>query len=86
MNVSRQFLRDFAYLANRYEWNAADIKEIKAETRAQGEPMVRYWAELAAAHRAGYEQTEANGYMRLHAWCEQKGWPISGNAEIPSTK
>lgn len=75
MNVSRQFLRDFAEVANRYGWNAADIEEVKREIRAAGEPMVRYFSALAAAHRAGYEQTPENGYMRLYAWCAQNGMP-----------
>lgn len=82
MNVSHRFLKDFAYLANKYGWTAADIEEIKAETREQGEPMVRYWQTLAAAHRAGYEQTPENGYIRLHAWCEQKGWPSLVAADL----
>ena len=72
MKVSRQFLRDFAYIANRYGWTAADIEEVKADTRAAGAPMVAYWTMLAAAHRAGYEQTAENGYMRLHVWQAQQ--------------
>ena len=73
------FIKDFAYLANRYEWNAADIEDVKAHMRDNFEPMRRYWSTLAAAHRAGYEQTRENGYMRLHAWCEQRGWPSLGS-------
>lgn len=68
MKVSKQFLRDFAYLANRYGWTPADIEDVKAQTRASPESMRRYWTALAAAHRAGYEQTAANGYMRLGEW------------------
>ena len=75
MNVSHRFLKDFAFLANKYGWTAADIVEIKAETRERGESMVRYWTMLAAAHRAGYEQTPENGYVRLHKWREQQGYP-----------
>jgi hypothetical protein len=74
MKVSKQFLKDFAYLANRYGWTPADIEEIKAETRASPGPMCRYWTNLAVAHRSGYEQTSENGYVRLHAWCAQQGW------------
>jgi hypothetical protein len=69
MNVSRQFLKDFAFIANRYGWTAADIDEVKESTRADPKRMCLYWATLAAAHRAGYEQTPENGYMRLHTWC-----------------
>lgn len=75
MNVSRQFLRDFAEVANRYGWNAADIEDVKREIRAAGDPMVRYFSTLAAAHRAGYKQTPENGYLRLDRWCLQQGWP-----------
>jgi hypothetical protein len=32
--VSKSFLRDFAYLANRYCWTPADIEEMKAAIRA----------------------------------------------------
>jgi hypothetical protein len=74
MNVSRQFLRDFAYLANRYGWTPADIEDAKADTRANP-ALVQYWTTLAAAHRAGYEQTAKNGFIRLQAWCEQEERP-----------
>jgi hypothetical protein len=79
MNVSRQFLKDFAYLANRYGWTPADIEDVKADTRANP-GLVAYWTTLANAHRAGYEQTRENGYQRLHAWCEQRGMvdPFAG--------
>ena len=68
MKVSKDFLRDFAYLANLYGWDASDIEDVKAQTRANPEPMRRYWTALATAHRAGYQQNEANRYERLHAW------------------
>ena len=87
MKVSKQFLRDFAYLANRYGWTAGDIEEIKAQTRAAPVPMVRYWSTLAAAQRGGYEQTLENGYLRLSAWCAANGWPdpFAINGGHPST-
>jgi hypothetical protein len=72
MKVSRQFLKDFAYLANYYGWTPADIEDIKAQTRANPGPMVLYWTTLANAHRAGYKQTRLNGYIRLQAWCDEK--------------
>jgi hypothetical protein len=75
MKVSKQFLRDFAYLANLYAWTPVDIEEIKAQTRANPEVMRRYWTNLAIAHRAGYEQTPTNGLVRLREWCAQQGWP-----------
>ncbi|NHZ35341.1 hypothetical protein [Massilia rubra] len=71
MKVSRDFLLDFAYLANLYAWTPADIEEVKAQTRANPEPMRQYWALLAAAHRAGYKQEKANNYERLGAWIQR---------------
>ena len=71
MKVSRDFLKDFAYIANLYGWNAADIEDAKAQTRANPAPMRDYWTALAAAHRAGYQQNEANGYERLQAWIDR---------------
>lgn len=75
MKVTRAFMADFDYLANRYGWNAEDINEVKAATRADPDRMTRYWSLLAAAHRAGYEQTRENGFIRLHTWCAEQGWP-----------
>lgn len=74
MQVSKSFLQDFAYLANRYRWNASDIEEMKAAVQADEAAGRRYITTLAAAHRAGYEQTSSNGYMRLDAWCAAQGW------------
>ncbi|WP_151636001.1 hypothetical protein [Noviherbaspirillum aerium] len=75
MLVSKQFLKDFAYLANRYEWTPDEIEDIKAHTRAYPVEMRRYWTNLATAYRAGYEQTVANDYIRLQTWCAQQSWP-----------
>jgi hypothetical protein len=85
MKVSRQFLQDFAYIANRYGWTAADIEQVKEATRADPDRMCRYWSTLAKAHRAGYEQNAANGFIRLHVWCAANGMegpsmPGQGNA------
>jgi hypothetical protein len=70
MKVSKQFLQDFACIANFYGWNAADVEEAKELTRANPEEMRRYWTRLAAAHRAGYRQTRENNYMRLEHWLQ----------------
>lgn len=67
MKVSKQFINDFAYLANLYAWTAPDIEDVKAQTRVSVE-LRDYWTELAHAHRAGYRQTEHNGHIRLAAW------------------
>ena len=81
MNVSKPFLRDFAYIANRYEWTPADIEEMKAAVRAHPETGKRYITALSAAHRAGYEQTPENGFMRLGAWCAAHGMPDPYSAD-----
>lgn len=80
MNVSRQFLKDFAYVANRYGWTPEVIEEAKAEIRANPK-LVRYWTILASAHRQGYEQTQENGYLRLDRWFEQTGRPNPFSSE-----
>lgn len=83
MRVSKQFMRDFAYLANLYGWTPADIEEIKEHTRANPETMRRYWSNLATAHRAGYEQTPGNGFIRLREWCDQRGLSDPYTADLP---
>lgn len=67
MKVSKQFIRDFVYIANLYDWNADDVEEAKEQTRAHPE-LRSYWTQLAAAHRAGYQQTRENNFMRLEQW------------------
>lgn len=67
MKVSRQFIQDFAYIANFYGWTPADIEDVKAQTRESTE-LRDYWTKLAGAHRAGYRQTVNNGHIRLVAW------------------
>lgn len=83
MKVSKQFLRDFAYLANRYNWTPADIEEVKAHAREHPDLMRRYWSNLAIAHRAGYEQTPENNFIRLAEWCRRRGWPNPYEADLP---
>lgn len=60
-------MRDFAEIANRYEWSDKTVEEVKEQTRGNPELMC-YWQELAAAHRAGYEQNRANNWQRLAHW------------------
>lgn len=83
MKVSKQFLRDFAYLANRYGWMPGEIEEIKAHTREHPQVMQRYWSNLAIAHQAGYKPTDKNGYLRLREWCQLRGWPDPYAADLP---
>jgi hypothetical protein len=73
MLVSKSFIQDFAYLANRYGWTPADVEEMKAAIR-QNEPAGKHYITvLAGAHRDGYVQTPENGHIRLEAWYAQQG-------------
>lgn len=67
VTVSKAFMRDFAYLANFYGWEASTVEEVKEETRGNPE-LMRYWQRLARAHRQGYRQTRENNWQRLEAW------------------
>ena len=71
MLVSKQFLRDFAYVANYYGWSDADVEDAKRQTR-QSHELKAYWSELANAHRQGYKQTKENNYMRLAEWQQRR--------------
>ena len=62
---------DLQYLAKLYEWNAEDKAEVRTAFTDCPE-MVNFFTVLAAAHRAGYEQCAANGYIRLQTWCMQQ--------------
>ncbi|MDB5853266.1 MAG: hypothetical protein JWR22_1307 [Herminiimonas sp.] len=75
MSVREQMIADMRYLRQRYGWTDEDADEIRAALRSCGASLARYFATLAAAHRAGYEQTAENGFVRLHAWCAQQGLP-----------
>lgn len=71
MKVSRQFLVDFAYVANIYEWDDKTVEEVKQETR-ENPGLVKYWRDLAAAHRDGYKQDRSNNWIRLEAWKQMR--------------
>lgn len=68
MLESQQFVDDIAYLARYYGWDADDLDDVLAQTESNPGEMCGYWAQLAAAHRSGYEQTAENNYMRLSQW------------------
>lgn len=72
MIVSKAFIEDLKYLSAYYQWTEADKNEIR-EAIKDCEPMVRFLAALAAAHRAGYSQDAGNGFVRLRDWCLAKG-------------
>lgn len=81
MKVSKQFLRDFAYIANLYSWTADDVEDAKAQTRSNPGEMVPYWTLLAAAHRAGYQQTRENNHMRLGQWLQLQATDTAGDIQ-----
>jgi hypothetical protein len=63
---------DLKYLVAHYQWTADDKQEVRAAFTDSPE-MVHFFTVLAAAHRAGYEQCAANGFVRLQQWCIDKG-------------
>jgi len=86
MKVSKQFLLDFAYIANLYGWTADDVEDAKAQTRSNPGEMVPYWTRLAAAHRAGYQQTRENNHMRLGQWLQLQATSTAGDFQIQGTR
>lgn len=68
------FSDDLKCLATYYQWSAEDKSEVRAAFTDCPE-MVHFFTVLAAAHRAGYTQCAANGFIRLQAWCAEKGLP-----------
>lgn len=68
MRYPASLSEDLKYLATRYQWSAEDKVEVRAAFTDSPE-MVRFFTVLAAAHRAGYEQCAANGFVRLQSWC-----------------
>lgn len=67
-----KFSQDMKELTAFYEWNDEDKKEIRAAF-TDCPPMVHFFTVLAAAYRAGYRQTAANGFARLQSWCIESG-------------
>lgn len=68
MLVSAEFARDFRYIVWFYDMSEAEAEEWRALVRASPGPMMDYIATLAMAHRHGYRQCAANGFVRLNAW------------------
>ena len=72
IKVSKQFLRDFAQVSNRFDWDIGDIEEFKKIIRVDNE-MKMYIQSLAAALRAGYKDPKTRCRQTLNAWCTQNG-------------
>jgi hypothetical protein len=73
MELTDEVISDMRYLRNRFGWNEDDARDVMQAIREGGAEIVRYFTVLAAAYRAGYEQNEENEFVRLQAWCIQKG-------------
>ena len=83
IKVSKQFLRDFACVSNRYDWTTEEIEEFKSIIRVDNE-MKMYIQSLAIALRAGYNKPGSRLRQTLNSWCAQNGLKspfISGFSE-----
>lgn len=72
IKVSKQFLRDFAQVSNRFDWDLEEIEEFKKIIRVDNEMKI-YIQSLAAALRAGYKDPKTRCRQTLNEWCAQKG-------------
>jgi hypothetical protein len=72
--VSRQFIGEFAAVANHFGWNPEEVEEFKSIVRGErnGE-MMRYISKMAYALQNGYRQTEKNKFIRLDQWLWNRG-------------
>lgn len=73
---------DLQYLEKFYGWDAQDKRGVMESIRSTSSGAL-YYTVLAAAHRAGYEQTPENNYMRLTDWCAARGlFPFAPDFEL----
>lgn len=68
MKYPASFSEDLKQLSAFYEWTPAEKIEIR-KWFTDCEQTVHFLTVLASAHRAGYRQCAANGFIRLQAWC-----------------
>jgi hypothetical protein len=72
--VSRQFIGEFALVANYFGWNPSEVEEFKEIIRGEGTgEMMRYISKMAYALQNGYQQTERNKFVRLDQWLWNRG-------------
>lgn len=72
MKYPVNFSNDLKELSKIYEWDEEEKKEIKKWFT--GCPAtVHYLTVLAAAHRAGYKNYAAGGFVTLQKWCMDVG-------------
>ena len=67
MLVNKDFIKDFALIANYYKWNINDIAEMKGAIRDSNDGK-EYVTRLANAIRNGYRQDMTNNFIRLINW------------------
>lgn len=70
MKVSPEFLADLKYLAWYYEWSENMKAHVKAAINEWPSEFMHYLSSLAAAHRAGYLESNGRG---LAVWCAVHG-------------
>lgn len=68
--VNRDFLRDFAELANRFGWDGRELEEVKEQSR-QSQELRDYWQKMAYAYRNGYAPQRANNWERLDCFFQR---------------
>lgn len=72
MKYPERLSEDLKYLANWYQWDADDKKEIRAMFTGC-EKTVNFLMALAAAHRAGYNDPAGKSFQTLESWCRERG-------------
>jgi hypothetical protein len=70
MKVSPEFLADLKYLAWFYQWTEPMKTHVKKAVSESPTEFTHYLSSLAAAHRAGYLESEGRG---LAVWCAVHG-------------
>jgi hypothetical protein len=68
------FSDDLKYLTTVYGWNEEDKTDIRSAFIGCPD-TVRFFTNLAAAHRAGYPTPAGEGFTALALWCLDKGLP-----------
>lgn len=69
-----KLIADLRYLRAYYGWIDEDASDVMQSIK-ENPDAARYYIILSAAHRAGYEQTAENNFIRLQIWCGDKGLP-----------
>lgn len=70
MRITPKMLDDLKYLAWFYMWNERIKDHVKAALRESPTEFTHYLSSLAAAHRAGYDESNGRG---LAVFCATHG-------------